>query len=83
MSQTDTAWRVPAFKLPAPMIVDGCRLDTMVMGPGGDMVRPHLVVIITPAEMPGPYFSYKLQAWVDDQFREMADTLRDVLERGQ
>ena len=58
MSDIDQTPQVRAFSLPAPMIMDSVRLDTMVMGPDGDMVRPCLLVIITPTIPAGPYFSY-------------------------
>jgi len=70
---------VPAFSLPGPMVVDQCRLDTMVLGPTGTMVRASLAVIITPAKVPAPYFSYHLPPEVEAHFRGIADAMRDVL----
>jgi hypothetical protein len=72
-----------AFSLPGPMIVDGCRLDAMVMGPAGEMVRPHLVVIITPAELAGPFVPFSMPEHVDANFRAIAETMRDVLGGGR
>ncbi len=83
MPEIDKVKSAAVLSLPEPMIVDGCRLDAMVMGPAGEMMRPHLVVIITPAGVDWPFFSYKLPDSVDAQFRALADTMRDVLGGGE
>jgi hypothetical protein len=62
------------------MIIDQCRLDTMVIGPTGKKVPACLAVILTPAlATPGPFFSYRLTADVDEHFRGLADAVRDVI----
>lgn len=79
MTDIDQTPRARVLSLPGPMVIDSVRMDTMVMGPDGDMVRPCLVVILTPAMMPGPFFSYRLPASVDESFRELAAAMHDVL----
>lgn len=71
--------RTRAFSLPGPMVVDQCRLDTMVIGPLGEAIRPCLAVIITPRDRVEPFFSCQLPPEVDAHFRGIADALRDVL----
>ena len=79
MSDIDQKPRPRAFPIHSPMFVDGCRLDTLVMGSDGEKVRPYLAVIITPHLLDMPHFSFKLPASVDASFRELADAMRDTL----
>lgn len=71
------------FSLPSPMIIDQCRLDTMVLGPNGEQTGACLAVIITPAVSPHPHFSYQLPPEIDAHFRGIADAVRDVLGPGR
>lgn len=71
--------------LVAPVVVDQCRLDALVVGPDGHETRPYMLVVLTPVapDLPGEVIFPKVPAAFERHFRGVADSLRDAVEGGR
>jgi hypothetical protein len=80
----------PMLKLPHPVILDECRLDVLVEGADGKLVRPIVTILLseigcglgisTTGILP---YSPTCKSAIERHFCAFADSLKKILEAGR